>query len=95
VDANLIKDKTEVTVSGSQTSSRRFKWSKESTSFLTGYMAQEASDVKWKDAMFREDALLKVAEVASQRFQRECSVADVHRRLTSPTCTRGFMLLGR
>jgi hypothetical protein len=46
-------------------------------------MAQEASNVKWKDAMFREHALLKVAEAVSQQFQQECSVADVQRRLTS------------
>jgi hypothetical protein len=46
-------------------------------------MAQEASVVKWKDAMFMEDALLKVAEVVSQRFQKELSVTNVQRRLTS------------
>ncbi|KAK3166191.1 hypothetical protein QOZ80_1AG0042590 [Eleusine coracana subsp. coracana] len=83
VEAKLIKNKTEVTVSGNKNSSRQFRWTKERTNFLTRYMTQQASDAKLKDAMFREDVLLKVADAVSQRFQRECGVADVQRRLTS------------
>jgi hypothetical protein len=84
MEAKLIKREAKARVSGSQISLKRFKWSKEKTSFLTRYMTQHASDVKWKDAMFRDDdALLKVAEAVSQRFQWECRVADMQRRLTS------------
>ena len=36
-----------------------------------------------KDALFREDTLREASEVVSQRFQRECSVADVQRKLTA------------
>ncbi|TVU36233.1 hypothetical protein EJB05_18170 [Eragrostis curvula] len=83
VEPNLNEDETKVSVRSSQTSSKRFKWSKERTNFLTRYLMQQASDAKGKDAVFREDALLEAAEAVSQRFQRDCSVADVQRRLAT------------
>ncbi|XP_062228055.1 uncharacterized protein LOC133926238 isoform X2 [Phragmites australis] len=43
---------------------------------------EQASGAKGKDALFREDAL-EVTEAVSRRFQRECGVADVRRRLTT------------
>uniref|UniRef100_A0A0A9AV46 Uncharacterized protein n=1 Tax=Arundo donax TaxID=35708 RepID=A0A0A9AV46_ARUDO len=49
---------TQDMVSGGQTSSRRFTWSKDRTKFLTGYLMQQDSDSKGKDALFKEDALL-------------------------------------
>jgi predicted NACHT family NTPase len=70
-------------ISSSQNSSRRFKWSKDRTKFLTNYLTQQASDAKGKNGLFREDTLGEAAEAVSQRFQRECSVADVQRRLTA------------
>ncbi|KAK3162690.1 hypothetical protein QOZ80_1BG0092530 [Eleusine coracana subsp. coracana] len=83
MEAKLIKNKTEVTVSSNKNSSRKFRWTKERTNFLTRYMTQQASNAKLKGAMFSEDVLSKAADAVSQRFQRECGVADVQRRLTS------------
>lgn len=44
---------------------------------------EHASVVKGKDALFRENTLPAVAEAVSRRFQRQCGVADVCRRLTA------------
>jgi len=83
VDSEVIINEAGCIISGQQTSSRRFTWSKGRTKFLTNYLAQQASDAKGKDALFREDTLREASEVVSQRFQRECSVADVQRKLTA------------
>ncbi|XP_012701197.1 uncharacterized protein LOC101781238 isoform X1 [Setaria italica] len=83
VDPKVIENEAECIVSGSLTSSRRFKWSKDRNKFLTNYLMQQASGAKGKDALFREDTLREAAEAVSQRFQRQCSVDDVQRRLTA------------
>ncbi|CAO2182090.1 unnamed protein product [Urochloa humidicola] len=83
VDLKVIENEAECITSGSPTSSRRFKWTKDRTKFLTNYLMQQASDTKGKDALFREDNLREAAEAVSEQFQRECSVADVQRRLAA------------
>ncbi|CAL4953330.1 unnamed protein product [Urochloa decumbens] len=83
VDPTVIENEAECIISGRPTSSRRFKWTKYRTKFLTNYLAHQASDAKGKDALFREDNLREAAEAVSQRFQRDCSVADVQRRLAA------------
>ncbi|KAF8642744.1 hypothetical protein HU200_067125 [Digitaria exilis] len=83
VDPKVSENEAECIIRGSSTSSRRFKWSKDRTKFLTNYLMQRASDAKGKDALFREDTLREAAEAVSQWFHRECSVADVLRRLTA------------
>ncbi|RLN23024.1 signal recognition particle subunit SRP72-like [Panicum miliaceum] len=80
-DPKVIENEAECIVSRSPTSSRRFKWNKDRTKFLTDYLMQQASDAKGKEALFREDTLREAAEAVSQRFQRKCGVADVQRRL--------------
>ncbi|KAL6616516.1 hypothetical protein ACP70R_038786 [Stipagrostis hirtigluma subsp. patula] len=76
------ENETGAMVTGSKNCSR-FRWSKERTRFLTSYLVKQASDAKGKDTMFREDALVEAARAVSRGFQRECSVADVKRRLTT------------
>ncbi|CAO1946849.1 unnamed protein product [Urochloa humidicola] len=83
VDPKVIENEAECITSSSPASSRRFKWTKDRTNFLTVYLIQQASDAKGKDALFREDTLREAAKAVSQRFQRECSVADVERRLAA------------
>ncbi|CAL4972758.1 unnamed protein product [Urochloa decumbens] len=83
VDPKVIENEAECITSGSPDSSRRFKWTKDRTKFLTNYLVHQASDAKGKDALFREDALQEAAEAVCQRFQRKCSVADVQRRLVA------------
>ncbi|OEL36705.1 hypothetical protein BAE44_0002276 [Dichanthelium oligosanthes] len=80
VEPKAIENEAEVMISGSRISSKRFTWNKERTKFLINYLA---SNAKRKDAMFREDTLLEAAEAVSQRFQRECGLADVQRRLAT------------
>ncbi|WVZ67897.1 hypothetical protein U9M48_016914 [Paspalum notatum var. saurae] len=83
VDPNVFGNEAGGMTRGNQTSSSRFMWSKRRTKFLISYLMQKASDAEGKDALFREDTLREVAEAVSQRFQRECGVADVQRRLTA------------
>ncbi|CAO1944130.1 unnamed protein product [Urochloa humidicola] len=83
VDPKVIENEAECITSSSPASSRRFKWTKDRTKFLTIYLIQQASDAKGRDALFSEDTLREAAKAVSQRFQRECSVADVQRRLAA------------
>lgn len=83
MEPKVFQNETQGMISGGQTSSRRFIWSKLRTKFLTGYLVRQVSDCKGKDALFAEDTLREVAEAVVQRFQRECGVADVQRRLTA------------
>ncbi|CAO1942577.1 unnamed protein product [Urochloa humidicola] len=83
VDPKVIENEAECITDGSPASSRRFKWTKDRTKFLTIYLIQQASDAKGRDALFREDTLREAAKAVSQRFQRQCSVADVQRRLAA------------
>ncbi|KAJ1286571.1 hypothetical protein BS78_03G363000 [Paspalum vaginatum] len=83
LNPNVFGNEAEGMIRGSQTSCSRFMWSKRRTKFLISCLMQKASDAKGKDALFSEDTLREVAEAVSQRFQRECSVTDVQRRLTA------------